>query len=363
MSPAKPLSADLRPRLLYARLLFLRGQRDERDSSFAFEGMVVLSLQDSVELVLRVAAEHLDADVAPRDSFENLIQKIDAKARSLDLPAVPNKLALQQLNNARVSFKHYGILPPRKEIGKWTRDAENALAALSRELLGIEFESVSLVSLIHNQAAANFLAGAEGALRVGRLLQAVEFAKKGFNLQLHETPFFPAHSARAARKPASSGEPLARNLALRMEAVESKLDMLAHGISLPDYRRFAALTPSANLTEGGTWFMHWKNPELSPEEAAFCVEFAVDSVMRLEENKIGRRSGSGRIETTSVRKVLRSSPLLDRPAGTALAGKTLEAGDFVEILEELGDGESNGFASVVDGERVSFVDVSVLVAP
>lgn len=43
------------------------------------------------------------------------------------------------------------------------------------------------------------------------------------------------------------------------------LDMLAQGISLPDYRRFAELTPVVNLAYGCTWFMRWEDPELSPD--------------------------------------------------------------------------------------------------
>lgn len=86
-------------------------------------------------------------------------------------------------------------------------------------------------------------------------------------------------------------------------------------------------------------------------------------MFRLEEKAIGRRSGSEPIETTSVTRVLRSAPLLDRPSGSAVADKTLEAGGLIEACEDLRGSESNEFASVEDGELTLYAKFSALAAP
>src|SRR5689334_8951889 len=107
------LTASTINKLTLARHLFriaeenLRSQRD-----LALFASVNL-MQDSVEAFLLAISEYLNAGIDSSTTFERYFNKIDAK---VDPKQLPFRVKLIALNKVRVSAKHHGVKPDRKEL-------------------------------------------------------------------------------------------------------------------------------------------------------------------------------------------------------------------------------------------------------
>src|SRR5690349_12858848 len=78
-------------------------------------GMAALNLQDAAEMVLRAIAEHLNVSVSDNSPFNKLIDDIDRKG----VGTLSHRTALNQLNKARVGFKHVGLEPREPDVRKF----------------------------------------------------------------------------------------------------------------------------------------------------------------------------------------------------------------------------------------------------
>jgi hypothetical protein len=151
------LSKELLDRLVCAKYVFRKGSEIlEKNESFA-SGIAISHFQDSAEIVLRVIVEYLHCSIKDNAAFNQIMDAIDNK----DSRKLSHRSALNQLNKARVNFKHFGLEPKVEDTKKLKNDLEGFFPNSLSTFLNIDYDSISLTNLIGYVRVENFLNKAE----------------------------------------------------------------------------------------------------------------------------------------------------------------------------------------------------------
>ena len=89
--------------------------------------------------------------------FTTLLDKVEKSSEG----TLPHKAKMIELNKARVGFKHYGNLPASSEAEKFRSYTYDFLVVASQRYLEVDFEKVSLSSLISDPKVRNHIEAAE----------------------------------------------------------------------------------------------------------------------------------------------------------------------------------------------------------
>lgn len=148
-------------RLFHEALPFV--QRNDAFSS----GLAISLLQDACELAVWALIKAKEVPINDQSAFTKNVETLQSKG--FRLSAVPQVL---ELNKARVNFKHYGNLPAPEEAAKFMLYASDFLSGLMLEHFGVVFSTLSLVDLITEDEARQYLREAEVAIARGDLVKA-----------------------------------------------------------------------------------------------------------------------------------------------------------------------------------------------
>lgn len=151
--------------ILISKRIFSIGESYSRQSDPLSSGLAIALFQDAVEQLAWCIAKHKDLGVRETESFTSLLDKIDKSTED----ALPHKAKILELNKARVGFKHYGNLPASSESEKFRSYAYDFLVVASQRYLSIDFDKISLASLISNPTVRGHIEGAEKILAESNL--------------------------------------------------------------------------------------------------------------------------------------------------------------------------------------------------
>lgn len=160
--------------VLISKRIYLIGESYSQQSDALSAGLAISLFQDAVEQLVWCITKHKDIAVKDTESFTSLLSKIE----KLSEDAIPHKAKILELNKARVGFKHYGNLPASSESEKFRSYAYDFLVVASHRYLGIEFQNVSLASLIGNVTVRGHIEAAEKALADQNPKQAIAEAAR-----------------------------------------------------------------------------------------------------------------------------------------------------------------------------------------
>ena len=145
-SMGNSVSASIMRRLAFARYVFRLGQR-QAESAPPANAAALLSLQDAVELFLLVTCEHRKIQLKQNPTFAEYLVGLQVSYGA----DVPHSATVQRMNKARVSLKHYGIMPAPDDIRDFAAGTSDFLTENSVMALGVGFNDVSLSDLIKDQ--------------------------------------------------------------------------------------------------------------------------------------------------------------------------------------------------------------------
>jgi len=134
----------------------------------------ILTFHDAVELFLILGAETLDATVNDRMFILDYWNVIDQKMEDNKLSL---KASFKKLNQARKSFKHYGITPSKEEIESFRTIIRNFFDENTPIIFGIEFDEISLIDLVQNDVVKEIL------VEVQNLKKELNFKKSLIRLE------------------------------------------------------------------------------------------------------------------------------------------------------------------------------------
>lgn len=146
--PNAPLtSMDVLRQLILSKWLYARGCDTIRGAGPVDPGLAVSLFQDAVELALAALAQHWGATLTKNHvGFFDWWKTLENAPQRGTAP-VPSNAALRQLNDARISFKHYGRLPRRDEALGHQSSCQQFLVEVAA-IIGQAFGALQLASLL-----------------------------------------------------------------------------------------------------------------------------------------------------------------------------------------------------------------------
>lgn len=343
------LSKELMDRLICSKYIFHKGiDTIERGGPFS-SGLGVLHFQDATEMALRVIAEYLHCSLKENAAFNQIIDSIDSVGDN----KVSHRSALNQLNKARINFKHFGLEPKKEDAIKFRGDLEGFFPNVLKSFLSIDFYLISLTSLIGHRRTENFLNTAEELIKNGNFEDSICSSAIGFAI-------FNAHFNK--ERDWFWRDPLRRlhDLELQrwVESIEeivlkqqAQLDLIMDGINLANYRRFQRCVPAVLLTMAGTYEVVYSRNlgqlESSLENALFCYNFVIEAILLMKANKLP----STYPEQEPVRKfkVIEGGSIRVGPGDEREIIRSAEVGEILPARDERYDKE--GYTAIIlDGD-------------
>lgn len=275
-----PVRPEVLQRLILGKSLLIAGMgacTDQGDRTVFTRG--ILMLHDAAESVLGAVADHLHVDLKPKHSlldYYELVKNADAHHRVL-----PYKTQMRNLNQIRIDAKHLGVLPDPKTNAYLPRTVRDMCTAVCRVYLDVEFELVSLKSLIRDERVRNYIEHAEEDIASGRFETAL--------VLLAHAMFFICDSHRMSI------------LGLRPQGIQQSIefpnifstyhtvDLLGHGVDPYLYYRFKNLTPriGRSTVDGENLIVWWEKDFGHPgnwteRNARFCFNFCVETALKYQ---------------------------------------------------------------------------------
>lgn len=279
------------PQLVLVRQLANEADRQlERDDDFG-HGLAVSLMQDAVELLIRIVIRTRSIEVPARATWEQMADAI-SKSASNDDGKVPHRARLEDLNKARVAFKHSGTAPSKADAHRLVRFGLEFLEVAVPRLMGIEYGHISLCAAVRNEEVRALLVQAETMLAEGRWQDATIEAADAVKLSeaaLHT--LLPKASSISGMRDEYSG--LAPYLdRLRLLAVGALVN-----IDPIELLVFQAIVPSVHRSATGLRSVVSTRTHASQEEAEGAVEFATHFALAVERRfgDISKEPGPFRI--------------------------------------------------------------------
>ena len=178
-SPALQLEVGIVKKVELARAFLGLAQAAVRSSSDFNLYVAANHMQDAAEMFLFGVAEHLGVSLKEKGGFDGYFEQINLKTGK-ELPFRPR---LNALNKTRVSSKHYGVQPERKEAVEFVAVVGLFFEEVSRTHLGVEFAGISLVHLIGNDKIREALSSAQEAFLEARHEDVLIESRKALYLE------------------------------------------------------------------------------------------------------------------------------------------------------------------------------------
>lgn len=273
-------------RLVCAKYIFIKSCEVLDKGGYFADGMAVLGFQDSAEMFLRVIAEFLHANIKDGSAFNQIIDEIDKVSPT----KLSHRSALNQLNKARVNFKHFGLQPKKEDVIKFRQDLEVFFPKTFQLLLNLEYESVSLVHLIGHRRTENYLRKAEQHITNQQYKEAIEATSISFAI------FQSFIERKRERERFDFGIPIEefkiveKKIKQKFEQQQKDIDILMYGISLAEYKRFKAFAIKVSFALAGNLILqeplYHREEYINYENALFCYRFVIDAVLLMKQNEL-----------------------------------------------------------------------------
>lgn len=346
------LSKPLLERLVVSKYMLTQARIVLASSAPFSAGIAIGQLQDAVELFLRVLAEHFHASLKERFAFDQLVEAVEAV---LPTPFT-HRTSLNQLNKARVNFKHFALEPRREDADKLLHDVESFMPEALSQFLSIDYAALSLSSVLRHQRTENWLRKAEQLIDSGDYQKAIDAAAVAFAV-FHHYLGVALEKARLDRfGHYSRGElsNLLKSIQDEFDDIRYQLDLILTGTNLAQYRTFLRLAPSVGLSRAGTLHIVRHHDSLSPtrDHALLCFSFVIDTALALKRSHIPGRfqrtrpMAQCRLEVTSECDIIVYPEEHPEVLRTAMPGEILSATDGREL---------NGFLAVIQDDEIAFI--------
>ena len=348
-----PLSKPLLERLVVAKYMVTQARLVLASSAPFSAGIAVGQLQDAVELFLRVLAEHFHVPLKERFAFDQLVEAVEAGVPS----PLTHRIALNQLNKARVNFKYYALEPRRDDAEKLLNDIEGFIPDALSRLLAIDYASLSLSSMLQHQRTEAWLRKSELLIEKGDYQGAIDAAAVAFAVYRHHLAITPERTRLDRFGQIPSGSSLSRIVEAtqdELNSIRSQLDLMLTGANLAQYRVFLRFAPGVSFTGAGS--VHFgvrQRNAVAPtrEHALLCASFVVDTALALKKTHIPGRFSRKRPERFREVVVTSESEIVVYPSDCPEILRTSVIGELLEVAGP----EKDGFLPVIQDDELAFI--------
>lgn len=348
------LNKQLLDRLICSKYIFHKGVEIlDRGGPFS-SGLGVLHFQDAVEMVLRIVAEHLHCSLKENAAFNQIIDLIDSSGSN----KITHRSALNQLNKARINFKHFGLEPKHEDVIKFRHDLEGFFPNVLKSFLDVDFFLISLTNLIEHRRTENFLNKAEKLIQDMNYRDSICSSAIAFAI-------FNSHHNKETDKYWRDPFRKVKDTEIKewVESIEklvldqqAQLNLIMNGINLSDYRKFQRCVPIVHLTVAGTYRVTylggWGQLEPSLETALFCYNFVIDAILLMKANKLPSKYPVK--ESLQKIEVIKECPIIVWPGNEPEIIRVTEIGEIFYARPERSDKAAH-IAIILDGD-VAYIE-------
>lgn len=162
-------------KLLLSRSLYQLAKEHVQSANGLRLSIACNLLQDAVECFLLALSEHVNADIGQGAQFDKYFQQINLKIAPRELPF---RLRLISLNKLRVNSKHYGLEPAKTELEPLLITVWEFFSEITRSNFGRDFATISLVDMLSDGEAKEFLRQAEAAFELLDYAQCLIYCRQ-----------------------------------------------------------------------------------------------------------------------------------------------------------------------------------------
>ncbi len=288
----QPIDKSIIERMVLAKRLFQQGFASCANQIDRFEFSTgILSLQDSVELVLGAIAGVIGAKLKDQMRFAEYFVAINER---LDKDKkLPYERELSLLNKARVSVKHYGILQNPSDPAQAVGAVKPFLEYASLEFLKRDFDKLSLADMIPSEEIRNLVKDAERELEIGTkgsYRECVQFLAAAkyllFDYEFDQSLSFPSvNYSEALNQTIVSG-------IIYPSPHSQEIKMLQWGLNVHEFRKLDMVLPivRSNRNNNEVSF-EWGDSKIegychegnwTPEFLRWAIEFVTDMAIKIE---------------------------------------------------------------------------------
>lgn len=334
-------------------------------------GLASSLLQDAAEAFLLILATQSRLNVNPNYSFSKVLDTV-----SRQIPIVSQyKAGLIHLNKARVMFKHYGLSTLQKnDVIVFAGNVENFITDLCKNKFKIEFASVSLADAVGHRRTQNWIKKAENSYEAGNFDAAVPNASGAMaiylshcSLDVSPTPtdkfFFGSLSLDCGQSVFGIGHPFKEgfsefvaSLQEHIDDIYNQLNLIAGGVDVSAYEKFNAITPTCCIMfSGGVRFIvsDARGPTTA-EDARFCIDTVIDSVLALQNNRPNSRAAP---EVPSMEMtVIHDTDMVVSPEETPPEiVRRVPKGEVLKAVLPNGHRQNGNFVRVLQDGEIAYV--------
>lgn len=280
-------------RLSIIKILFKQGQQQSYQAE-TVSFFSILSFHDSIEMFLKLAAEHRDVK-SDNFNFMDYWEKI---------PDLTLKEPMRSLNARRVNLKHKGLIPGRIEIESSRIAASDFLLQNFKQQFDVDFSTLSLTELISDEHIRTLLSDAEKELELDDHKKCINHLALAFyhlinrykdqrTYSRYKSPFSfiekTEYRVGSGDKPATNDRRLERLFKIvknNFQNLESAVLINALGLDYRKYLKFRLLTPFVYETSEGPHIYHAVDEtkrEWEKSDCKFCLDFVFESAWRLQD--------------------------------------------------------------------------------
>ena len=271
--------------LLLSKRLFLKGEECCEENNPVSAGLAISLFHDSIEILVWSIVKRNDIDVKNSEPFLGLLRKVN------DFGVIPHKAKIEELNQARMNFKHYGNLPASEDARKFKSYTEDFLRVSFERFFEEDFDEISLSSLIQFPDVKGYVQQAEklhtekdyktcvaelakaNKLLLSKLERFVP--KVDSNLQGAAAAMFDRHSSSQATN-------IFNYIYKYLEMLRETSIISICGISLHDFVKVRDRLPSVALFGDGTFHVSHKFHQYTEQDSRFLIKFIIDLSLKLQ---------------------------------------------------------------------------------
>jgi len=283
-------------RLAVIKQLYLHGVEQSYEVE-PMNGFSILSFHDSVEMFMKLCAEQKGVKINKDVNFGDYFVK---------LPNLSGSATMTNLNNKRVSLKHYGSLPSNLDIEVSRANVTDFFEQNTPIFFNVRFDEISLISLISYDSVKEYLEKSQEFLFKGDYVNSVLNSQIGFkellaihnekNSELYVSPFrvtkdftflnsffMGIHFDDRNRM----GDFIDR-VGESFQELEDTINIIGFGIDYKKYCKFKLLSPIIEMwNESEKRTYKSCNPFndrriCDKKNAGFCYNFVIDSALKLQ---------------------------------------------------------------------------------
>jgi len=281
-------------RLAVIKQLYKLGISQSYDSE-PMSGFCLLSFHDSVEMFMKLCADIRNVTRRQKVFFGDYFTLI---------PELQCQPTMANLNNKRVSLKHYGTLPSKLDVEISRANVSDFFIQNTPIFFNIAFDDISLISLIKYDTVRQYLELAvenmsgqnfESAIINSQIaFEELLLCYEGDKYHDWQSPFHtlegidPIISSRLRDVFGDEFNNYKNQIQKSLFSLRDAIKILGYGLDYKKYAKFKILTPYLNCwykEGGGREYETRRNDKInySKKNAEFCFDFVIDSYLKLQE--------------------------------------------------------------------------------